>query len=124
MRARESANGKPSDVAGSLPETSGIDFGYVSPAAALVALRAKAGVSVREENDWYVLNDPSDNTFWSITRPGHPAHPAAVKRMLVDDAKGVHMAMSIKCGSTKLACDQLVLQFKQINEDFGKSLRQ
>ena len=103
------------------PSPAKVEIGYASPAAALAALREKPGVKIREENDWYVANDPNEKAFWSITQPAHPAHPTAVKRVLVDGPGGIHLAMAVKCGASKSACDQVVFQFKQINESLGRS---
>jgi hypothetical protein len=106
-----------------VPPQAQSDFGYPSPDAALAALRVKKGVTLREENDWYVASDPGENTFWSITKPEHPAHPAAVKRTLVQDASGVRLTMKVKCGASKEVCDGVVHQFEQINENLSKTLR-
>jgi hypothetical protein len=98
-------------------------IGYPSPAAALMALRSKPGVKIREENDWVVVNDPGEHTFWSITAAGNPAHPAAVKRTLVEQDGAIRIQMNILCGAPKTSCDLMVNQFKEINEGLAKSLR-
>ena len=105
------------------PDSAANDIGYPSPDAALAALRLKPGVRMREENDWYVANDPAENSFWSIAQPTHPAHPTAVKRSLVQDASGVRLVMKVRCGAPKAACDAVVHQFEQINEALRQSMR-
>jgi len=97
-------------------------IGYPSPAAALEALRSKPNVKIRQENDWIVVDDPSEHTFWSITTPGHPAHPAAVKRALVERDGAIHIQMQILCGAPKASCDLLARQFKEINEGLSRSM--
>lgn len=97
---------------------------YASPAAALEALRNKAGVTLREENDWYVIHDPSEQTFWSITQPSNPAHPSAVKRTLVQTPDGVSMQMGIMCGASKKVCDDLVKTFQKLNAELSQRVRE
>jgi len=92
-----------------LPEAPGSDTGYPSPEAALTALRNKPGVSIREENDWFVIQDPEESATWSITAPGNEWHPSAVKRALVERDGAVH-------GASKERCDQLVRVFPDLNE--------
>jgi hypothetical protein len=97
---------------------SGIE--YPTPDAALAALRVKPGVTVREENDWYVFHDSSENTFWSITQPANPAHPSAVKRTLYEEGGSVRMKTSILCGASVEICDSLNRSFQEADA----SLRQ
>jgi hypothetical protein len=107
-----------------IPESSATEFGYASPDAALAALREKPGVTIREENDWYVVNDPEGNAIWSITTPRNPVHPAGVKREFVQRDGGIHLVMSVKCGSTKEKCDELVRQFQELNADLERTIRE
>jgi len=96
-----------------LPAGVSVEIDYPTPQAALAAVRAKPGVSVREENDWFVLKEPNGRSFWSITQPTNPAHPMVVKRTLVEDTEGIRMVMRVKCGAPKEVCDHVVQQFQQ-----------
>lgn len=107
---------------GELPEQPGADIGYPTPDAALRVLRAKPGVSIREENDWYVVSDKKAGTLWSITKPGHPAHPSAVKRTFTERDRALYLDMKVMCGGSKQACDDLVRQFQQINADLTEKI--
>jgi len=89
------------------PASPQVEITYATPQAALDALRLKQGVTIREENDWYVVKDPAENAFWSITSPAHPAHPTAVKRTLVQDADGMRLAMRVQCGAAKATCERV-----------------
>lgn len=100
----------------------GSGIGYPSPAAALTALRAKPGVSVKEENGWIIANDPDEKALWTFTTAGHPAHPAAVKRLVIEKDGAAHIQMSVTCGAQKAACDRLVQQFKELNESISRSM--
>ena len=79
---------------------------------------------MREENGWYVLHDPSENTFWSITQPGNPAHPSAVKRTLVQGAAGVHLKLAVLCGASKDVCDRMVQTFQELDAKIATQARQ
>ena len=102
-----------------LPEVKRTGIEYKSPQAALEALRAKPGVTEREENDWVVLED--ENTLWSIATVAHPAYPTAVKRAVVEKGGHVFVEMSVVCGASKEICDQVVLQFRELNENLRRS---
>jgi hypothetical protein len=97
------------------------DIGYASPSAALEALRKKPGVSIREENDWIVVNDPSEHAFWSIATANNHYYPSAVKRMLVKQNGAIHLQMRVMCGADKITCDNLVRQFQAINAQISNS---
>ena len=91
------------------------DFGYASPDEALAALRTKTGVTIREENDWYVVSDPEGHAIWSITTPSNPVHPSGVKRAFVEQDGTLYIRMSVKCGSSKEKCDAMVRAFQELN---------
>ena len=96
---------------------------YPTVEAATSALRAKAGVRMREENDWLVFADPSEDAFWSITTPANPAHPTMVKRRLVEQNGEVKLLLAARCGAPKPVCDQVVQRFRDDGEAIAKSLR-
>ncbi|KQV45275.1 MULTISPECIES: hypothetical protein [unclassified Duganella] len=58
-------------------------IGYSSAPAALEALKARGGVTISEGGGWTTVDDKVNGTLWSFTLPGHPAHPAAVRRTVV-----------------------------------------
>ncbi|RUL75972.1 hypothetical protein [Dyella choica] len=93
------------------------DIGYPSPAAALSALRSKPGVMVSEKDGWIILQDKNENALWTIAKPGNPAYPAAVKRLVVNR----ELEMKVLCGASKQACDIMVRQFQALNDRVIKS---
>ncbi|WP_192312345.1 molecular chaperone DnaJ [Pseudoxanthomonas sp. PXM02] len=107
-----------------IAESPDSDIGYASPEAALEALRNKPGVTLKEQNDWVVLNDRETLTLWSITTAQHPAHPTAVKRAVLEKDGGVYLDMQVKCGASKAVCDEVVRQFQQLNDGIRKSMGQ
>lgn len=106
-----------------LQEAPDTEIGYQSPQAALDALRSKSGVSIREENQWYVASDPSQNTIWSIAQPGNPAYPSAFKRTIVDSGGALHLRMRVLCGASKETCDATVRSFLALNEKIKGELK-
>jgi hypothetical protein len=106
MRAQE---------AGKVPESPCSTIGYTTVATALIAVRAISGIEIRTENGWLIATDSPMRTIWSFAPEGHPAYPTAVKRTVVPAQKGSVVDMQILCESDKVSCDNVVLQFQEIN---------
>jgi hypothetical protein len=95
-------------------------IGYPSVADALSALKARSDVKLSVQDGWTVIQDGM--TLWSFTPADHAAHPSAVKRTLVEQDGGLYVAMNVLCQSTKSACDRLVADFEQLNEQMRASI--
>jgi len=103
---------------GPLPESNS-SIGYSSVAEALSALKGKAGAQVREQDGWTIVADRESDTvqaLWSFTPPGHPAHPAVVKRIVAERDGRVFLDMKVLCQAAKEPCDQLVREFQALND--------
>jgi hypothetical protein len=100
------------------PRTSSV--GYPSVATALAALQARNDVKTSIQDGWTVIEDGM--TMWSFTPAGHPAHPSVAKRTLVEKNGGYSIVMNVLCQSTKSACDQLVADFEQLNDQMRASI--
>lgn len=98
-------------------------IGYPSVAAALESLRVRSDVKIREEHGWTVVTDPTANTIWSFTPVGHPAHPAAVKRILIERDGAILMEMKALCQAPKAPCDKLIEDFKVLNEKARRGIK-
>jgi hypothetical protein len=98
-------------------------IGYPTVDAALKDLHSHADVEFREEHGWTTASDTSHNTVWSFPPVGNPAYPSAVKRMAVQDGKGVSMKMDVLCQASQNACDKLVEDFNALNERVRESMR-
>jgi len=96
-------------------------IGYPSVAAALEALRAKSNVKISNEGGWTIVDDRENQTIWSFTSSNHPAHPAAIKRIIVQKGDGIHLEMSALCQAEKPACDKLVAEFQALNDKIRES---
>lgn len=97
--------------------------GYPTVAAALAALKAKAGAKVSERGGWTIVDDRAAGALWSFTPAGHPAHPAVVKRVIGEHGGQVAVNMTALCQAGKAACDQLIEEFRQLNEQMAQSMR-
>jgi hypothetical protein len=102
------------------PPPSGI--GYPTVTAALAALRAKSGVKVHEQAGWTVVDDPETTSIWSFTPAGHPAHPAVIRRTIVQEGKDIFVRMGVLCQASKPACDKLVAEFEAMNKAMRERL--
>jgi hypothetical protein len=98
-----------------LPESSDDSVGYPSVAAALTALRAGGVAKFSTADGWTIATDEASRTIWSFSPPGHPAHPAVVKRQIVTRGGGSSIEMSVLCEASKVACDELVDIFNRMN---------
>lgn len=110
---------------GPLPESPRSSIGYSSVAEALAALKAKPGTEVRIERGWTIVADresASERTLWAFTPPEHLAHPAAVKRIVVERDGAIYLDMKVLCQAKKKACDQLVREFQALNDGVRQQL--
>jgi hypothetical protein len=107
-----------------IPEQPNSTIGYPNVAAALADLRNRPGVKISNPQGWTVIEDDAAQTFWSFSPPNDPSFPAVIKRELVQGPDGVSMNMEVLCEAAKAPCDNLVRQFKALNEAMPRSLQQ
>nr|WP_314608241.1 hypothetical protein [uncultured Janthinobacterium sp.] len=106
-----------------LPETEQSAIEYKSVSEALAALRAKPGTKVSKQGNWTIAIEQDMNVIWSFAPEGHPAYPALVRRAIVSHDGRISVKMSVQCQASKSACDRLVREFIQLNEDMRASLQ-
>lgn len=102
--------------------SSATGIGFASPAAALTGLRSRSGVVFSDYNGWTIAEDKSRNEIWSFTPNAHPAHPAVVRRTVIEQNGVLSLDMDVLCGGEKSDCDKLVAQFEALNEDVRQHL--
>jgi hypothetical protein len=100
-----------------LPEAPDSGIEYKSVAEALKALRARPNVEISVQGDWTIVDEPANYTLWSFAPKGHAAYPAVVKRHVVQKDGVVSIKTDVICEATKTACDALVREFMQMNEN-------
>ena len=114
------ANGalaQPTEGSSASAQTQPSSIGYPTVAAALEALRSQSGSTVSLQGGWSKSSvSHQSRPLWSFTPANHPAHPAAVKRKIVerDGVVGVHM--TALCQAEKAACNRLIEEFQQLND--------
>lgn len=90
-------------------------IGFPSAETALEALKARADVTISEQGGWIIADDKANHTLWSFSTAGHPAHPAAVRRTVVNESGQAAIRMNILCQGEKQACDGLRGEFARMN---------
>lgn len=78
-------------------------IGYPSVEAARQALASRPGVRTVEQQGWFIVEDPTDLTIWSFTPAKHEAHPAVVKRTVIQKDGKVVVQMNVLCSASKEA---------------------
>ena len=102
-------------------QTSSISYSTV--AEARTALLAKPGAQAQEQQGWLIINDSPEFTLWSFTPLGHEAHPAVIKRIIMQQGDGVFIEMSALCEAKKAPCDRLVDEFVKLNDTIRQNLQ-
>ncbi|MFL6601594.1 MAG: DUF4019 domain-containing protein [Steroidobacteraceae bacterium] len=110
-------------TAGTLPESDLATVGYPSVEAALKALHQKPGVTFRSQNGWLIAEEDGAHAIWSFAPEGHPAYPTVVKRAVVIEHGVTNIQMDVHCEADKIACDNVVIQFQQLNERISGAVR-
>lgn len=95
---------------------------YPTVAAALEGLRTKGGVNVKTESGFTVIEDARAMAIWTFTAAGHAAHPAVVRRAVVQRGDNIFVDMQVKCEAGKPACDTLTAEFQALTEQMRQSL--
>jgi len=97
-------------------------IGYPSAPAALAALKARGDVAISDDGRWTTADDKANRTLWSFTLPGHPAHPAAVRRTVVMENGQASIKMNSLCQAKREACDDMLEEFRRMNAALQQSL--
>ncbi len=103
-------------VASAQTASEGGDIGYPSVAAARKALEARSDVAMSRVNGWLSVEDPANKTLWTFAPEDDPAHPAAIKRTVVEEFDRVVIVMDIRCEGDTGACDALEEHFLSLNQ--------
>lgn len=106
--------------AASAAETSAIGYGSVSEA--LSSLRARPDVTIRVKAGWTIVDDHANGILWSFTPPGHPAYPAAVKRILTKKDGAWYIETQMLCEAEKAPCDKLADDFYELNDKMRRTI--
>ena len=91
-------------------------IGYSSVAGARAALEADRTAQFRERRGWTVVasREHGHPVEWFFTPEGHPAHPAVVKRTVVDEGGTGYVDLAVLCQAAQAPCDALLEEFRQM----------
>ena len=88
------------------------------------ALEADPSATQSEHEGWTSFKQMIDGSYiiWSFTPEDHPVHPTTVRREIVNMDGEVSISMGVLCHSSRLDCDQLIEQFRLMNENLKRKL--
>jgi hypothetical protein len=95
-------------------------IGYATVEEARKAVVALPGARASEQEGWLIVEQAL--SLWSFTPRGHEAHPAVVKRTVVERDGQVFLDMTVLCEAPRPACDRLIEDFHALNEQARRSL--
>jgi hypothetical protein len=100
------------------------EFEFPTVAVALTAIKARWDLERFSRDDgWLGFSDSRNKVIWTFAPAGHPAYPAVIKRAIIDDGKVVTVRTTAKCEGPKVACDQLLLEFKALDGNADEYLK-
>ncbi|QKX16504.1 molecular chaperone DnaJ [Microbulbifer sp. YPW1] len=104
-------------------ESSAIGFKTVSEA--LNSLRQDPQASESTQNGWAIFATKKNGNYvlWSFSPPEHEAYPAAVKRTVLEREGSISIDIKALCQAEKVACDNLIEEFKQLNERIAQQMQ-
>ena len=93
-------------------------IGYETVEQAFKALQADPTAGMQEYEGWTMFSQKANGVYilWSFTPEFHPANPSVVRRKIAKKNGQLNISMDARCHSEKEHCDQLIEQFKHINE--------
>lgn len=99
------------------------DIGYPSVDAARKALTARDDVRFSSAEGWLTVEDAQAMTIWNFAPESDPAHPAVVKRSVVEEDGRIVLRMDIRCEGNAEACDALEAHFLSLNQAAVEEMR-
>jgi hypothetical protein len=99
-------------------------IGYASVSEALEALQSDPAAEISVQGGWTIVGTKEDGNYvlWSFTPSGHPAHPSAVKREIMEENGAIYISMSALCQAEKPDCDALIQEFEDLNDQMKKAV--
>jgi hypothetical protein len=67
--------------------------------------------------------DNQNRINWTVTTPGHPAHPSAICRKVVQDQLRADVKMELRCDGPQAACDDLVGLFQTLTDQMRRNVQ-
>jgi len=98
--------------------TTASPIGYATVEQAFKALQEDPAAGRQDYEGWTMFSQKANGIYilWSFTPEFHPANPGVVRRKIAKVNGQVNISMDALCQSQKEYCDQLIEEFRQINE--------
>ncbi len=99
--------------------------GYTTYEQAYNALKENPQAQFLSKDGWTVVNveDGKDYIIWTFTPATHAAHPAVVKRKIVEKNDVIYIDMQGICDAEKRKCDKLFAEFEEMNNSISNNLQ-
>lgn len=93
-------------------------IGYATVEQAFKALQENPAAGRQDYEGWTMFSQKANGIYilWSFTPEFHPANPSVVRRKIAKVNGQVNISMDALCQSQKEHCDQLIEEFRQVNE--------
>lgn len=100
-------------------------IGYSTVSGALTALTLNPEAVVKVQEGWTIVEvrKSKEQSLWSFTPPGHPAHPAVVKRTVYEKDGSVMMQTNALCEASKRECDKLMRGFAELEQQIRDRMK-
>ena len=95
---------------------SAVDYSSVSEA--LEKLKKHPSSKISQQDGWLIVSliENGNHVFWFFAPKEHAAHPAVMKKTITVKDGGIETVILTLCEAPKQKCDDLIKQFKNINE--------
>ena len=93
---------------------------YPSVAKALEKLKKQPSASISQRDGWTIISTLEDGkpVMWFFASEQHAAHPAMIKRSIVEKDGGKETLIVSFCQAPKQTCDDLAREFNKLNQQF------
>ncbi len=91
---------------------------YLSVSETFEKLKKQPSSKISQQDGWSIisLTENGNHVFWFFTPKENAAHPAVVKKTITVKEGGCKTVILTLCEAPKKKCDDLIKQFKNINE--------
>ena len=105
-------------TAASVAQPEAAPIGYARVDAVLAALRADRSSQFENQAGWTIVANSEGGRAvqWFFTPENHPAHPAVVKRTVVELNGTTYIDLAALCHVEQDECDRLLVDFDQVHE--------
>lgn len=93
-------------------------IGYPSVAEALEKLKNHPAANISQQGGWTIISlvEDGNHVLWFFAPEKHAAHPAMIKRTILEKNGGIEIVTTSFCQAPKQDCDELTRQFKDLKK--------